>query len=279
VAAKPTLVGPQRRRRPKGEPAQRTSAVPGGQYQLKAISRALEVLDGFDDGQTSLSLKEIAARRRVPESSLFRILLTLKGQGYLLQNEDGSYRLADKLLYGRVHERAERVKRVLRPHLQSLVRQFDETASLAYFFGDQVRVLDALETFQEIRMINRPGRVLPPNSSSLGKAITAFQEPALVERMLEVYGLIRRTEKTIVDRRALFEEYAVIRQRGYAFDRQETVLGGLCIGAPIMVKDRRVAAAISVSTPLVRMTAEREAEIIEAVVETARRASRELLCV
>jgi DNA-binding IclR family transcriptional regulator len=276
VLTKPTLVRPRRRRRPKDEASQRSGAVPGEQYQLKAISRALEVLDGFDDDQTSLSLKEIARLIKLPESSLFRILLTLKAQGYLIQNEDGSYRLADKLLYGRVHERAEQIRKALRPHLQSLARRFDETASLAYLYGEQIRVLDALETFQEIRMINRPGRVLPPHCSSLGKAITAFQEPALIERMLEVYGLIRRTEKTIVDRRALFEEYATIRQRGYAFDRQETVLGGLCIGAPITLKDNHVIVAISVSTPLVRMTSEREAEVIEGVVETARKAAHDL---
>jgi DNA-binding IclR family transcriptional regulator len=246
------------------------------QYQLKAITRGLEVLECFSDEQTTLNLREIAKQVSSPESSLFRILLTLKSHGYLLQNEDGSYRLPDKLLYGRVYERAERFRLALRPHLHTLARRFDETATVAYRFVDQVRVLDTVETFHEIRMTNRPGRVLPPHCSSLGKAIAAFQEPALAERMLEIYGLYRRTEYTIVDRRSLFEEYATIRGRGYAFDRQETILGGICIGAPILDSGGRVIAAISVSSPMVRMTPSREEEIAETLVDTAKKVAGSL---
>jgi IclR family acetate operon transcriptional repressor len=265
----------QRRRRPKRIEGVQKTFVNGEQYQLKALARALDVLECFQDGETSLNLKEISALVDLPESSLFRILLTLKSQQYLLQNSDGSYRLPDKLLFGRLQERADRCRTTLRPYLSGLVSRFDETASAAYLFGDQVRVLDMLETYHEVRMTNRPGRVLPPHCSSLGKAITAFQEPALMERMIEVYGLVRRTEHSIVDRRALMEEYAAIRNQGYAFDRQETVLGGICIAAPVAGPDKRVVAAISVSTPLVRMTAERETEIRDTLIETARRASRE----
>lgn len=267
----------QRRRTPKASltPVTDLSAA-SDQYQLKAITRALEVLECFGDEQTSLNLKEIAQSVNSPESSLFRILLTLKSRGYLLQNQDGSYRLPDKLLYGRVYERAERFRQRIRPHLRDLVARFDETASVAYRFNDQVRALDTFETFQEIRMSNRPGRVLPPHCSSLGKAIVAFQDPALIDRMLEIYGLYRRTEFTIVDRRVLADEYAKIRSCGYAFDRQETILGGICISAPIPDADKHVVAAISVSTPVMRMTAEREKAIIEGLQETAAKASREL---
>ncbi len=269
--------GRQRRRRPKAKgKAADGSPARNDQYQMKAIARALDVLDAFDDTDTPLALKDIAGLVHLPESSLFRILLTLKAQGYLLQNEDGSYRLPDKLLYGRLHERGERLKKALRPLLEGLAAQFDETASLAYLYGDRIRVLDAVETFQEIRMTNRPGRALPPHCSSMGKAITAFQEPARIERMFDAYGLFRRTEYSIIDRHVLVQEFAAIRERGYAADRQETVLGGICLGAPITAADKRVIAAMSVSTPMIRMTREREAEITRTVMEFARRASREV---
>jgi DNA-binding IclR family transcriptional regulator len=247
----------------------------GEQYHLKAISRALDVLDLFDDAETLLNLKEIAGAMQLPESSLFRILQTLKAQGYLYQGDDGSYRLAPKLVYGRVYEHAERLRTGLRPILQSLAARFDETASMAYLYSDQVRVLEALETFQEIRMTNKPGRVLPPHCSSLGKAITAFQQTTQINHMLEVYGLVRRTEHTIVDRHLLLEEFRRIRADGYACDRQESTLGGLCIGAPIFLHDHAIA-AISVSTPLVRMTPEREAEIKQAVLQAAKQASLQI---
>ncbi len=268
----PKTMTPSRRRRPK----QRQQSGPAEQYHLRAIHRALDVLDAFTDQHPELTLRDLSVLLRVPESSLFRTLLTLESRDYLVQKPDGAYSLPPKLLYGRVHERAERLREQMRPYLQKLARRFDETASLAYLFGERIQVLDTVETFQEVRLTNKPGRVLPPHCSSLGKAITAFQPPELMDRILEVYGLFRRTEKTIVDRQALLAEFEQIRQRGYAVDREESVAGGMCIGAPLTRDGRHVVASISMSVPMVRMSPEREQEIARAVVETAREAAAAL---
>ncbi len=267
----------QRRRRPKsrgeGSADQRSS---GKQYHLKAINRALDVLECFTDTRPLLNLKEIAYLIKLPESSLFRILLTLESRGYLQQNADGAYQLPRKLLYGRSQERAEWVKQRVRPHLHALASHFDETASLAYLFGDRIEAIDTVETFQEIRMTNKPGRVLPPHCSALGKAITAFQERPLMDTILEVHGLHRRTEKTVVDRQALLVEFEQIRKQGYAVDRQESATGGICTGAPLRAAGGRVIGAISMSVPVVRMTLDRERAVAAAVVQAAHLASLDI---
>src|SRR5689334_9632578 len=90
----------QRRRRPKRIPASESPAENGSQYHLKAIGRALDVLECFTDDRPQLTLKEIGRLIGSPESSLFRILLTLTSREYLTQNADGSYQLAPKLLSG-----------------------------------------------------------------------------------------------------------------------------------------------------------------------------------
>jgi DNA-binding IclR family transcriptional regulator len=59
-------------------------------------------------------------------------------------------------------------------------------------------------------------------------------------------------------------------------DREETVLGGVCIGAAVTVDQAPVSLALSLSTPLVRMTPEREHEITAAVLEAARLAALDL---
>ena len=260
----------QRRRRPK-----RLAGGGGGkQYHLKVIGRALDVLECFADDRTALNLREISRLMNLPESSLFRILVTLESRGYLLQSSDGTYRLPPKLLFGKLHAEAEKFLAGAKPHLAALAGRFNETASAAYLFGDRIQVLDTVESLHEIRMTNTPGRVLPPHCSSLGKAITAFQEPGRIDRILEVYGLVRRTEKTVVDRQALLSEYARIRQTGYATDREETVSGGLCIGAAVRLPGGSVAAAISVSAPLARMGPEREQEVVQAVLQMARKVAR-----
>lgn len=172
------------------------------QYYLRTIGRALEVLDCFD-GQIPLSLKEISVRVNLPETTLFRVLLTLERHKYLQQHRDGTYQLAPKLIFGWLVQAADHVRVIARPELERLANTFDETVSLSYLYDDRIHVLDCIETFHEIRMTNKIGRVLPPHCSAMGKVITAFQDRALADRILEVYGLNPRTERTIVNRQKL----------------------------------------------------------------------------
>ncbi len=242
------------------------------QYYLRSIGRALEVLDCFD-GKAPLALKELGISTGLPESTLFRVLLTLEKHGYLKLAVDGTYQLAPQLRFGWLIEQANLLRDRVRPELERLTRRFNETVSMAYLYDDRIHVIDSIETFHEIRISNRIGRVLPPHCSALGKAITAFQDRALAEQIVEVYGLSRRTEFTITDRARLFDEFAQIRSTGVASDRQESILGGICFSAALRPAEGPVVAAISLSTPVVRMTPEREEETRKAVLEAAVHAS------
>jgi DNA-binding IclR family transcriptional regulator len=243
------------------------------QYYLRSIGRALDVLDCFD-GVNPLSLKEISLRVKLPESSLFRVLLTLEKHRYLRQEVDGTYHLARKLVFGWLVVRADTLREIAHAEMEKLANRFNETVSLAYLHDDRIHVLESMESFHEIRMSNKPGRVLPPHCSAMGKAIAAFQDRTLSDRILEVYGLTRRTAATITDRLQLFQQFEEIRATGIAYDREESNTGGLCIGAAIRPPDQQVVSAISISTPLVRMTRAREQEIRAAISEAAVRIAK-----
>jgi DNA-binding IclR family transcriptional regulator len=256
-----------RRRIPKW--ALQSDSAPGGQqYYLRTIGRALEVLDCFD-GQVPISLKEIGARVNLPETTLFRVLLTLEKHRYLQQHRDGTYQLAPKLIFGWLVQAADHVRTIARPEMERLANTFDETVSLSYLYDDRIHVLDCIETFHEIRMTNKIGRVLPPHCSAMGKAITAFQERELADRILEVYGLFPRTDQTIVDRQKLFKDFEEIRRTGIGSDREESIRGGICFGAALRADGSPVVAAISISTPTTRMSSEKEKDIKAAIVVAA----------
>jgi len=261
-----------RRRIPKWA-LQAESASGDRQYYLRTIGRALEVLDCFD-GQMPLSLKEISAKVKLPETSLFRVLLTLEKHKYLQQHRDGTYQLAPKLICGWLVQAADHLRQIARPEIERLAHSFDETVSMSYLFDDRIHVIDCVETFHEIRMTNKVGRVLPPHCSAMGKVITAFQDRAHAERMLEVYGLTPRTENTILDRQKLFAEYEEARRTGTAADREESIRGGICFGAALRTDGKPVVAAISISTPTTRMTSDREQQIKAAILESAQRISK-----
>jgi DNA-binding IclR family transcriptional regulator len=213
----------------------------------------------------------------LPESTLFRVLLTLEKHNYLHQAVDGTYQLAPKLRFGWLIEEANALRDKVHPELERLANRFNETASMAYLYNDRIQVLDSVETFHEIRMSNRVGRVLPPHCSAMGKVITAFQDSTFADQILEVYGLSRRTEHTITDRASLFQEFEKIRKTGIACDREESILGGICYAAAIQPAGQQVVAALSLSTPVTRMTPEREHETQTAVREAALRIAQILI--
>ena len=104
----------------------------------------------------------------------------------------------------------------------------------------------------------------------MGKAILAFQDSETADRMLETYGLNPRTVNSITDRGTLRREMEKVREQGFAVDREESMLGGVCYGAPI-VCNGSVVGALSVSTPIPRLDPEREDSIRLGVMEAARR--------
>lgn len=266
------IAGPRRRRPQWATPGEPEDLKPEGQserYHSRTIERALDALEAFDSGATALSLKDLSNVIGQPESSLYRVLTTLQKRDYLLQNRDGTYQLTRKVLHGRLYERAELLKNTARPFMEELSRRFDETVSLSYLFTDYIQVLDTIESLHPIRVTNRAGRIIPPHCSSMGKAIMAYQSSDVADRMLETYGLVRRTEHSIADRQTLRRELETSRHSGFAVDRQESMLGGICYGAPIYDSASSVVGAISVSTPMQRLDDEREQNIREGVVHSA----------
>lgn len=264
-----------RRRIPKWALQAGEGSGPDHQYYLRTIGRALEVLDCFD-GQVPLSLKDIGARVDLPETSLFRVLLTLEKHKYLQQHRDGTYQLAPKLIFGWLVQAADHLRALARPEMERLAHTFDETVSLSYLYDDRIHVLDCVETFHEIRMTNKIGRVLPPHCSAMGKVITAFQSRELADRILEAYGLTPRTEATITDRNKLFADFEESRRTGIAADREESVLGGTCFSAALRTESKPIVAAVSISTPTIRMTPDLEKSIKAALLESAARLASRL---
>jgi DNA-binding IclR family transcriptional regulator len=248
-----------RRRRPKSMSQSDESQVASSGHP-KAVLRTLDILEIVPESGAGLSMAEICEKMALP----------LHSRGYLEQDEEGRYRLAPKIRLGRIYERSDRMKSTARLQLQALVGHFEETASLAFLFDDCVRVIDTVESFHDFRVNNKVGHILPPYASSLAKAIVAFQSPQKFAQIIEIYGLNRRTAKTKLDRRLIYAEFEEIRTCGYAADREEALEGAICLAAPIFSPSGKVEASLSIATPVVRFTADREGQMLSALSQAAR---------
>jgi len=162
------------------------------------------------------------------------------------------------------------------PEMRKLNAAFAETITLAAMFEDHIRVVEVLDSPQVIRMANYKGRILPPYASSLGKSITAFQNPTRTAVLLQIYGSYQFTEKTVTDPRQIQADLKQVRELGYSCDEEETVIGGVCFGAPIRSADGSVAAAMSISQPKQRLVPEIRETLPELLMEATRRVSKAL---
>ena len=249
----------------------------GDQYFSRAVGKALEVLEFLQAETKPVSMNEIGQRIQLSKTSAFRILRTLETLGCVTVDGRGQYLLAPGIHAVTPTQWLGKLHRIGVPYLEALSRELAETSTLAALFENRVEVIAVVESPHVIRMSNVVGHILPPNASSLGKAITAFQPQEQRERLLRSFGTYRFTQYTLTDRRELGREYDAIRTQKYAIDREECALDGICFCAPVFGSNGLVSAAISTSMPKSRLKdAAQEAVIIGAVRAAAEQLSEDL---
>ncbi len=222
------------------------------QYFSRAVAKSLEMLGVLQAGDGPMALHEVAQRLQLSKTSTFRLLRTLESSGCLTASDSGKYSLAPGVQSVVATQTVARLLRVAIPLMQQLSRQFRETISMAALFDNRMEVIAMVESPQPIRMSNIVGHILPPNASSLGKAILAFQSDERREKLLRSCGVYRFTEHTITDRAELEREFARVREQKFATDLEESVSDGHCFGVPIFGPAGTVQAAVSLSLPKAR---------------------------
>jgi IclR family pca regulon transcriptional regulator len=95
--------------------------------------------------------------------------------------------------------------------------------------------------------------------SALGKAYLSGLPKDALTRILDSLTLTRRTPYSLSSKSALLADLRKTRERGYAVNNEEYVLGLISIGAPLINKDGAVLGAVSFDVSTVQFTLE-EAE-------------------
>ena len=254
------------------------NAAGDGRYFSRAVGKAIQILETLSRGGEAMSLSELSKQSQLTKSSAFRLLQTLETLHYIRRDHDGRYLPSNENIAVISTQYVNTLTAAAREPMRRLNMEFGETVSLAVLMHNHVEVVDVVESANLIRMTNIAGRILPPHASSMGKVVTAWQDAETRKRLLQSYGLTRYNENTLVDEQTIEDEYKQIRARGYAFDAEETTLGGFCFGAPIFFAPGKVGAAISLSMPKTRLKDdERRQRIIKALRGVAEEVSQTLM--
>ncbi|WP_405981174.1 IclR family transcriptional regulator [Streptomyces sp. NBC_00158] len=212
---------------------------------LSLLEKAAKVLGAFEGAQPRLSLTEVVRRSGIPRSSAHRILDQLVRLRWL--DRDGrDYRMGMRMLeLGALASHHNRLRRAALPLLHELHERTGRLVHLSVLDGAEVVCLERIGGSDATAVPSRVGGRMPAHATAAGKAVLAFSDPGTVEHVL-AQGLRPRTARTLVRPLALRAELAATRERGVAYDREESFRGVSCVAAPLRGSGRAIA-AVSVS--------------------------------
>lgn len=227
-----------------------TSVAESVRDDRAAVDKAISLLAAFGTQPTTgLGVSELARRARLSKSTAFRVLGMLE-RNDVVERVGTGYRLGARLhqlgqaAYSPEHER---IRDLLLPYLTTLYEATHHTVHLAALHGADVVYLAKLYGHRSIPAPSRIGGRLPAHSTAVGKALLAHCPDTSVDEL--PMPLHRLTPHTIVDPAELSAALVAIRDRGVAFDNQESRLGVSCVAAPIFDSHGWAVAAMSIAGP------------------------------
>jgi len=253
-------------------------ATKGTGDSVEAVEKALQILEAVGAAKR-IGVLKLSQEVELPYSTVHRLLSTLAKRGYIQQESDRrKYALGPKVLeLGTAFLDTVELRQVALPRMLSLSQQTRETVNLVIWNGRSAVCAEKIDSPESVTVQQTQiGRLEPLHSSGLGKAIIAFLPAAQLDEVLNGVNLVRYTRNTLVSVKALKNDLEKIRQRGFAIDDQEGVLGVRCVASPIWNYREEVLGALSLVGPSIRMSKKRVLDLGRMVREEATKISQHL---
>lgn len=235
-----------------------------------SIDKALDLLEVLARAEEPLSLAALSAEVGMPKSSVHRMLRILCRRGYVRQ-DDATHLYALGFRIFALHNLPAQHRRLVstaRPHLRRLATKLRQTVNLAVLDPVELGYWVHSETPTSFGTKVTTGEQTPLHCAGLGKMLLAGLDERRRQSVLDRLVLVKKTPRTITDRRELEAELERTAERGYAVDNEENTLGIRCVAAPVRSAEGLVVAAISITTLAPAMNAETIGGFIEEIVRT-----------
>ncbi|GCE29551.1 IclR family transcriptional regulator [Dictyobacter alpinus] len=244
---------------------------------IKSVDKAIDILQVLAPESAGMQLNEIARSLQINSSTAHHLLDTLKQRGFVDQHEQtGAYKLGYQFI-GLAMMFLSQTD--LFSASSDIVRELrdlsGETTYLNVLNNRQIVPLIELTGTRPVQARRSPSGGSELYATSSGKLQLAYLPARQFADILASEPLKQFTPNTIADRDALQKEMEIIRQQGYALDREEHIPGVLCIDAPVFNHQKECIATVSVSYPATSLT-ERNEELRHLVIQAARQISQKL---
>ena len=237
----------------------------------QAIDRAAELLVRVVESGRPLAVGELAAHTGLPKSTTSRLVGALERRGLVQRSVDRGRLSPGPVLLRFAHrDGGQSLVELAGPVLEHVARETRETINLAVPGPLGAEHLSQHDSAHFVGVTNWVGRRVPHHVAANGKVFMAFGAAPVPPR------LERFTPQTITSRTVLAAELEAVRGRGYATAVDELELGLAAMAAPVRDAGDEVVAALSISGPTSRLTAERIERLAPLLLEQAALLGRRL---
>ena len=217
-------------------------------YLSGSVKKALAIIECVGKSPRPLKASEVAQLTKLERATTFRILIYLTSLGYLFKDVTNNlYTLGHKIFeFGDKSEYLKTLASYSLDYIQNLSRETQLITYLAVLEGPHIVYCDKVSPLGET--IPRSFRMRQDaHSTSLGKAMLAYKSFEELKEIYKTYNLYKHTENTITSLDKLSTQLRKVKTDGYSINEAETFNYVYGIGAPILDKQNRAIAAISLS--------------------------------
>ncbi|VXA94930.1 Transcriptional regulator, IclR family [Arthrobacter sp. 9V] len=222
------------------------------------VGKALGLLVLLGDEPRGASAADLARSAGLPFSTTYRLLGSLTRDGFVDYEPDGRrYHLGL-----RVFQLGQRVSNhhgfaaTALPVLQRVTEHTHEATILSVRDGNHHLTVNKVDGPKTFRVTSDPGHLGALHTTSVGKAIVAFEEEVERKRLLEELPLDALTERSITDRDAFRAEIEQVRRQGYAVMDEENEIGMRAVAVPVLNSQGHAFASLATAVPVFRMSME-----------------------
>lgn len=241
---------------------------------VQSLARGLAVIRAFDEDHAAMSLSEVAKRTDMTRATARRLLHTLVALGYADLNGKLFTLKPTVLDLGYAYLSSLNLWQVAHPIMQEVVEQVHESCSASVLEGHDLIYVARVPTRRILSIGLSIGSHLPAHSTSMGRVLLSGLPADALDEFLREASLTRHTARTVTDPARLRRIIAKTAKNGWTLVDQELELGMRSIAVPIWGVNRRLIAALNISTHVARMTADQMVEqLLPVLLDASRRIS------
>lgn len=223
---------------------------------IQSLSRAFRLLEAVANCPDGVSLTHLSRETGLHSSTVFHLLKTMMGLGYLDQSQDSKrYFIGARMFCLASSARSEvRLVKLADPVLRELAIQTGNSTLFGMRSGDDMVVVAKAEGSGAFQSSDRVGGTRPSHCTGMGKIMLASMPREQLERYLASCELKPFTPNTITDRARLLESIEQVRRSGLAFDDAEFHAELRCVAAPVRDFTDRLIGSVAMSGPAWRLS-------------------------